>query len=577
MPPLSRDKIYKGPQSRAMRVSLFGDMSRCAANNSDVLPFSDSSFGPPHASREQSKSAATLRSRNDKAKEDVQPFGKSVIVKKQRNPMKDKRNTPYYGATWKAPVDPHISSSSSQYLTALIALVLSKVVSSKKQKYAILHEDFEGAQMFEDAWLRDQEASLAQCVNGLFEKLINTGYATGLDCGHWRRTLQNIYQGSECSLLRRRLKASLLYGSLGRPKELLDASSLKNDIGIRKSFTSLWTRSYSLDMLSAAAEVVVREAPFDSSFPGSRHQCNDTHTEKICKRNLKILLESCLLRNKDAPDAEQSSPAWCWRRTMLRSMMVIYLLDKAKQTHIISTNLYQASSTIKSSCAFLRELTALIYPSVGDIYRLLKPLGYHVHHTQYPLSEFSYYVENLAIDLRDGVRLTRLVELLLYPLDSRTALEEDISIAMPTGEVLTAILEKGQSCIFSQHLKIPCTSRAQKIFNVQIALGALRAVHGVSQVAENFMSAEEIVDGHREKTMTLLWTLLGVRGLESIVNHDELRKEIRRLRKADDNMSEDEIDVEGDCNDTREGPPETRASTESMVQSHCSAERSSSS
>ncbi len=536
MPPLtaavSRDKIYKGPQSRAMSVSLFGGVSSCAANNSDILPFSDSSFDPPHASREQSKSAATLRSSNDKAKEDVQLFGKSVIFKKPRNPMKDKRNTPYYGATWKAPVDPHISSSSSQRPTVLIAPVLSKVVSSKKQKYAILHEDSEGAEMFEDAWLRDQEASLAQCVNGLFEKLTDTGYATGLDCGHWRRTLLNIYQGSECSLLYRRLEASLLYGSLGRPKELLDASSLKNDIGIRKSFISLWTKSYSLDMLSAAAEVVVCEAPFDSSFPGSRHQCNDTHTEKICKRNLEILLESCLLRNEDATDAEQSSPAWCWRRTMLRSMMVIYLLDKAKQTHIISTNLYQASSTVKSSRTFLGELTALIYPSVGDIYRLLKPLGYHVHHTQYPLSEFSYYIENLAIDLRDGVRLTRLVELLLYPLDSRTTLEEDISIAMPTGEVLTAILEKGQSCVISQHLKIPCTSRAQKIYNVQIALGALRAVHVVSQVAENFMSAEEIVDGHREKTMTLLWTLLGVRGLESLVKHDELQKGLQGAWRA---------------------------------------------
>lgn len=38
-----------------------------------------------------------------------------------------------------------------------------------------------------------------------------------------------------------------------------------------------------------------------------------------------------------------------------------------------------------------------------------------------------------------------------------------------------------------------------------------------------------------------------------LVNFDELRKEIRRLRKADDSMSEDESDVEGDCSGTREG------------------------
>ena len=578
LPPLtaamSRDKIHNVSQRRARRVSLFGSASRCAVNPSDVLPFSDLSY----ASREQSTSTAKLGFSNDEPKEGTEPFGKSVIIREQWNSIMNKRNALYYNTTWKAPVDPHISSSVSQLPTTVIAPVLRKVASSKKkQKHTTLHEDVERPAMIEDAWLNDQEATVAQCVNGLFEKMNDRHCATELSHANLRRTLLDIYKGAECSLLNTRLKASLLYGCLGRPKKSLDASSLQSDIGIRQKFISLWAGSYSLEVLSAAAEVVAgREALFDLPFPRSRHQCDNAHTKKTCKKNLKIFLESCLLRNEDAPDAEQSSPAWSWRRTMLRSMMVIYLLDKAKQMHIISTNLYQASSAVKSSLAFLRELTALIHPSVGDIYRLLKPLGYHVHYTQYPLSEFSYRIENLATDLRDGVRLTRLVELLLYPLGSRTMLEKGVTIAMPAGVVLTTTLEEGQSWVFSQHLKFPCTARAQKIYNVQVALGALRAVHGVNQISES-LSAEEIVDGHRERTMTLLCAMLGNWGLEFFVNSDELRRKIRRLCKADGSMSDDESDVDRDYSKTREGSQKVaHLPTESMVQKRCSTEQSSS-
>lgn len=78
---------------------------------------------------------------------------------------------------------------------------------------------------------------------------------------------------------------------------------------------------------------------------------------------------------------------------------MIYLLDLARQMKIIQTILFQVSSTIESSLAFLRQLTALIDTSVEDMYRLLKLLQLYVHHTQSPLSEFAYNVENLATDL----------------------------------------------------------------------------------------------------------------------------------------------------------------------------------
>ena len=47
-----------------------------------------------------------------------------------------------------------------------------------------------------------------------------------------------------------------------------------------------------------------------------------------------------------------------------------------------------------------------------------------------------------------------------------------------------------------------------EISQTKVALGALRAVHGMEQVTEN-LNAEEMVDDHREKTVTLLWAFLG--------------------------------------------------------------------
>lgn len=538
LPPLTANKIKKVSQSRARRVSLFGGSSRYAADHLDFLPSSN----PFHVSREQSTSAAKVGSSNYGHKNGVQTFGNSVKVKQEWNPIMNRRNTLCSGTTWKASVDPHISNSASQLSSTLIVPVLRKVALSTKQKYPILHEDVERPEMFEGAWLNDREASLAQCVNDLFENTDSSKFGGDLSRGHLTRTLLTLYQGAECSLLHNRLKASLLYGSLRPPKDFPNPSSMKSDIGIRRKFITLWAGEYNLDTLRVVAEVIVgREALVDSQFSKSKDQYDDAYNQNLCKKNLEAFLESYLLRNEDASEAERSCQAWSWRRTISRSLMLIYLLDKAKQMNTISTNLYQASSTIKSSLAFLKKLTALMHPSVGNIYRLLKHLDYHVHHIQYPLSEFSYKVENLATDLRDGVRLTRLVELLLYPPGSRTKLKD----------VLTTTLEQGQSWVLSQHLKYPCTARTQRIYNVQLALNALRAVGEVGQIAED-VRAEEIVDGHREKTVTFLWALLGNLGLENLVNFDELREELRRLRKADNKMSEDEPDV-GDCNGTREG------------------------
>ena len=496
---VSGDKIQRCSRVRARKGSLKGGKPRCATNRSQALLSSDP--------------RSEVGSSSDGPKEAPQPSGEPAVAEGQQNSILKEKNHLCNGTTWEASVKPHIGSSVFQLPSTLISPEPSKVALSKKERRELLYEDLKRPDSLKGIWPVDQEAGLARCVNGIFENMYNDTRESSYE--HLRWTLFNLHRRAECSLLYERLKASLQFGCLRRPKHLPD-ESMRSDIGIRQEFISLWAANYSLVVLSAAVEVVVgRETLVELPFPKSKRQSDDAGTQNVCKKGLKAFLDQYLIRNEDVPDAERSSPGWCWRYTMLRSMMVIYILDKAKQMNLIATNLYQSSSTIKSSLLFLRKLTASIHPTVGDIYRLLRPLGYHIQHIQHPLSEFSYSVENLAIEFRDGVRLARLVELFLCSLGS----PDSATRTMPT-----IALEAGQSCFLSQDLKFPCAVRAQKIGNVQIALDALRAVDGVDQIVGD-VKAEDIVDGHRERTMTLLWALLGSAGLKT-VDFDELRKQI---------------------------------------------------
>ena len=48
----------------------------------------------------------------------------------------------------------------------------------------------------------------------------------------------------------------------------------------------------------------------------------------------------------------------------------------------------------------------------GDVLRHLALMGYGLYHSQEPIREYDFRVKNLAVDLRDGVRLCRLVDVL---------------------------------------------------------------------------------------------------------------------------------------------------------------------
>ena len=58
----------------------------------------------------------------------------------------------------------------------------------------------------------------------------------------------------------------------------------------------------------------------------------------------------------------------------------------------------------------------------------------------------------------------------------------------------------------SHELRVPAISRLQKIHNTDVALKALKE-HGID-VEGGGVNTRAIVDGHREKTLELLWRII---------------------------------------------------------------------
>ncbi|XP_026817930.1 protein abnormal spindle-like isoform X2 [Rhopalosiphum maidis] len=164
------------------------------------------------------------------------------------------------------------------------------------------------------------------------------------------------------------------------------------------------------------------------------------------------------------------------KKFILRKIfMLVYFLDRAKEQQLIRHNpcLFKIDSPYKSSHDFLMGFCADMVTANGDINRRLRSIGYNLTHKQTHLDEVNYAVKSLN-DLRDGTRITRVVE----------------------------ILFKGES--LSQKLRLPAISKLQKIHNVNLALTRISEHISI----EGNISTRDIVNGHREKMLSLFWQLI---------------------------------------------------------------------
>ncbi|XP_053490536.1 abnormal spindle-like microcephaly-associated protein isoform X2 [Ictalurus furcatus] len=193
------------------------------------------------------------------------------------------------------------------------------------------------------------------------------------------------------------------------------------------------------------------------------------------------------------------------RFTLKKLLLLVCFLDKAKESRLIEHDpcLFCMDAEFKTSKDLLLAFSRDFLSGEGILPRHLGLLGLAVSHIQTPLDEFKFAVQNLATDLRCGIRLVRIME------------------------VFT------QDWSLSSKLRMPAISRLQKVHNVGIALQVLRE-KGVDLRDDQgvFIDPRDIVDGHREKTLNLLWKIIFSFQVEIMLDVEQLKEEISFLKKT---------------------------------------------
>ncbi|KAK3677254.1 hypothetical protein LTR78_002792 [Recurvomyces mirabilis] len=411
--------------------------------------------------------------------------------------------------------------------------------SAKLSQYPVLVEDVEQPQLYGTGYLSQEEIALTELVNTVYDHAQPKQWEehdTSL-----RQKLLEIYHRPEVTTLHNRMQASLECGALSRPKDMSSPPDITQDLGLRKRFLRLWLRNYEPEALQRVAEVVVgrqmQSSRSSSLLIPSAGSLDNTRST----RSLVSFFETFFVIVEDLDEGNNHGRVETaddlairrWQKTVLRSLMLTWLLDQAKVTGTVSGRLFKSTAQHRSSAAVLHALSSLLVPSIGDITRTLRRFDFMLEHVQDPLDEVDYHIGNIAIDFRDGIRLTRLVELLLFsgqgqaPSLGSKVEEATMTLHLPDQMILKSDFpnyDAGTLRVLSQHVKMPCLGRAQKLYNVQIALTALQEYSDWSVD----ITADDIVDGHREKTINLLYDLINQHVFTQLVGQNELAKDIEQ-------------------------------------------------
>ncbi|KAG5187235.1 hypothetical protein JKP88DRAFT_262393 [Tribonema minus] len=236
---------------------------------------------------------------------------------------------------------------------------------------------------------------------------------------------------------------------------------------------------------------------------------------KRCQAVLRTFIEERIIKdpaikaqfapNSRIPSGEAES-RYCVdlaRHTLQHVLALVLLLDRAKTLEIMEGTpcLFLREAEVKTSEGIIKGLCQFMRGE-GDVVKHLKKLGYKVSHVQRYVDEYDFTVTSLKTDLRDGVRLVRLAELLTQ------------GTGKPVGQL-------------TSQLRVPPVDRTQKMHNTGLAVarlvedGALPL--GTHEIGE---AAKDIVDGHQGRTIGLLWAVISRYKLSSLVDVQALTREI---------------------------------------------------
>ncbi|PFX15185.1 Abnormal spindle-like microcephaly-associated protein-like [Stylophora pistillata] len=358
-----------------------------------------------------------------------------------------------------------------------------------------------------------QDIKKSQPLAPTKEALSLRAYTARRKMARLRRCACLLYQSEPLGYIIRKIEAEVENGRFTiRPDKKLHA-----DLGIKKQVTDM-ILSYNPLWLRIGLETI-----FGEILP--IHSNDDVN-------GLRRFITDRLLGNPDIATAfahpqvpglyREGYVEQLGKFTLKKFLLLVLFLDRAKLTRLIDHDpcLFNKDASFKSNRSLLLTFSREYLKGEGDVTKHLNFLGYSVTHSQRPIDEVDYAVKNIAIDLRDGLRLTRVVELLTH------------------------------NWQLSASLRVPAISRLQKIHNVDLFINALKqrgilvgGIHGGA------IDARHIVDGHREKTLALLWQIIFHFQVNVLLSEKLLKEEIAHLestRLLRDQLTAAENWIEGD-------------------------------
>ncbi|KAL5773413.1 hypothetical protein ACOSP7_013002 [Xanthoceras sorbifolium] len=199
-----------------------------------------------------------------------------------------------------------------------------------------------------------------------------------------------------------------------------------------------------------------------------------------------------------------------------RLLLLVLVLDRGKLESTLplkygidgvdggSPLLFLVQSSIKSSSQVILDfLSSDVMHGEGNVIAHLAIVGYKVSYKQCPLVEYDFKVTNLFVDLQDGVRLCRIIHLLL----------QDSSI-------LTKMV-------------VPSDTRKKNLTNCGIALQYLRQA-GLKLYDQDgtAIMEDDVANGDKELVLSLIWNMFVHLQLPLLINKSILEEEICKLCKT---------------------------------------------
>ena len=370
--------------------------------------------------------------------------------------------------------------------------------------------------MYDDKWAEKQIESFTEWINFTFAQNgskpeedeaggeNNSSAALGLRLlmqrrkeAHIRQCAMLIFHSSEVTVPLFALGEEICEGRL----VVREDRDVHADLGLQETLGGLLF-SYQLPWLRLGLEVVFGQI---ISLRSSSGDIPCTTGSARWKKQLKTFIFENLFADADIQSkypkekllykANQIAMKDQLRAHLVKKFLALVLvIDNAREQRLLSLPMmFVQKSLVKASKEVLLSFCKEFLRGEGDFIRHLGLMGYNVMFEQSYTDEYDYTVSNLAVDLRDGVRLTRLVEVLMKSSD------------------------------LSSQLRVPAGSYLQKVHNVKLALSQIYKTGPAPD-------SKQIVEGNRDTTLLLLWKLMYDFELKMLIDPARVRKEAATIR-----------------------------------------------